>query len=203
MADKDRFDRNDIIKSLAMASGLETHTNNEDYKKARYNPETGTWYCDGESIRSDDFYEAERHFGSMYQKCKESEDEAMHKLAKRYLIALEGIKRLKEELNSRPVGDIEEQFSRVKDYVYDHQGCTVEEVSKKCQADPRNIRQWVREGRLEYVNLSAALTCMRCGKPIHSGKYCPECEKIVTHTNAHGTAMNVPGSDTGEMRFNR
>ena len=64
---------------------------------------------------------------------------------------------------------LEAKFQEVKEYVRD--------------VSPAQIRQWLREERLEVTEDSPIfLNCEGCGASIRSGKYCPKC----TNTMASG-----------------
>lgn len=81
------------------------------------------------------------------------------------------------------IGDI---YHLVKEYVYDHRGCTVDEVAQVCGVDRRDIQKWVREGKLEYVEaVASGIKCMSCGIPITSGSLCMACrEKTAKELNS-------------------
>ena len=40
---------------------------------------------------------------------------------------------------------LEEKFQEVKAYVFDHEGCDIQEVSEACDVTPQQIKQWLRE----------------------------------------------------------
>ncbi len=70
----------------------------------------------------------------------------------------------------------EEEFKRVKDYLYDNPGATVMEVSQETDVTEKQILRYLREGRIEIRDDSNLfLDCERCGKPIKSGRFCDVC----------------------------
>lgn len=72
----------------------------------------------------------------------------------------------------------EAKFQEVKDYIREHPGVGMSEVAEACDVDPGQIRQWLREDRLEVTEDSAVfLNCESCGAPIRSGKYCDKCKQ--------------------------
>lgn len=72
----------------------------------------------------------------------------------------------------------EAKFQEVKDYIREHPGVGMSEVAEACDVDPGQIRQWLREERLEVTADSAVfLNCESCGAPIRSGKYCEKCKQ--------------------------
>ena len=71
----------------------------------------------------------------------------------------------------------EKKFSEVRDYVRDHKGVSVKEVSQECEVDEAQIRQWVREERLVFdVESGIGIVCRTCGTPIPAGTQCDACK---------------------------
>lgn len=78
--------------------------------------------------------------------------------------------------------ELEERFQDVKNYVYNHPGCGMAEVAEECDVSPQQIRQWLREERLQFSDDSAVgLNCEKCGVMIRSGRYCEKCKNEMTH----------------------
>ena len=72
---------------------------------------------------------------------------------------------------------LEKKFAEVKDYLYDHPKSPIQEVSEACDVSGDQIRQWIREERLELSKDSPViLCCINCGEQISSGEYCPKCK---------------------------
>lgn len=75
---------------------------------------------------------------------------------------------------------LEEKFQEVKKYIREHKGTTILEVSEACDVEASQVKQWLREDRLELSeDSSILLTCESCGKPIRSGRYCEACMNTV------------------------
>ena len=71
---------------------------------------------------------------------------------------------------------LEAKFQEVKEYVSNHRGAGIAEVAEACNVEAAQIRQWLRDERLEVTEDSAIfLTCEGCGGPIRSGRYCESC----------------------------
>lgn len=71
---------------------------------------------------------------------------------------------------------LEEKFQEVKAYINDHKGVSIQTVSEECDVDNNQIKQWLREGRLEITEDSAIfINCESCGAPIKSGRFCNAC----------------------------
>lgn len=85
---------------------------------------------------------------------------------------------------------MEEKFQVVKAYIREHKGAGITEVSEACDVDAAQIRQWLREDRLEVTQDSALfLNCESCGTAIRSGRYCEKC--LATMTQGFHNAMNA------------
>ena len=73
---------------------------------------------------------------------------------------------------------MEAKFQEVKEYIRENRGVGIAEVAEACDVDPNQIRQWLREDRLEVTEDSAVfLNCESCGTPIRSGKFCDKCKQ--------------------------
>ncbi|MCI9437345.1 MAG: flagellar protein [Lachnospiraceae bacterium] len=71
---------------------------------------------------------------------------------------------------------LEEKFQEVKEYIRDNKGAGIPEVAEACDVEVAQIRQWLREGRLELTeDAQMYLSCETCGKPIRSGRFCEKC----------------------------
>ena len=46
---------------------------------------------------------------------------------------------------------VEAKFQEVKEYIREHKGVGIAEVSEACSVDPGQIRQWLRDDRLEVT----------------------------------------------------
>lgn len=73
--------------------------------------------------------------------------------------------------------ELEEKFQEVKKYVSEHPGCGIPEVTEECDVTSNQIRQWLREERLEFsANTQVGLTCENCGAPVRCGRFCAKCK---------------------------
>ncbi len=76
----------------------------------------------------------------------------------------------------------EEKFDDVKQYIYDHPRCGMQEVSKEMEVSVAQIRKWLKEERLAFSEDSEiALNCEKCGKKILTGRYCKPCKEEVAN----------------------
>ncbi len=78
---------------------------------------------------------------------------------------------------------LEVKFQEVKKYISEHKGCGIAEVSEECDVTPQQIRQWLREERLEFsADSPTGLECENCGAIIRSGRFCEKCKAgMVNH----------------------
>lgn len=73
--------------------------------------------------------------------------------------------------------ELEEMFKEVKEYVQNHRGCSIGDVAEACDVDQGQIKQWIREERLEFTEDSMiGLACEMCGASIRTGRYCDKCK---------------------------
>lgn len=72
----------------------------------------------------------------------------------------------------------ENEFKIVKEYIYDHPGATIPEVSQETEVSVEKIMRFLREERLEIKseNSNLVLECERCGRAISSGRFCENCK---------------------------
>lgn len=76
---------------------------------------------------------------------------------------------------------MEAKFQEVKEYIREHKGVNITQVAEACDVDPGQIRQWLRDDRLEVTEDSAMfLTCESCGTAIRSGRFCESCKNNMT-----------------------
>lgn len=105
----------------------------------------------------------------------------------------------------------EAKFQEVKKYVFDHRGADIIEVSEECDVEPSQIRQWIREERLQFADDSPIMiACEGCGAMIRSGRFCDKCKAEVTSGFQHEIDKGKPkpapapkkqSRDGDKMRF--
>ena len=105
---------------------------------------------------------------------------------------------------------LEKKFQEVKEYIRENKGVGIAEVAEACDVDPGQIRQWLREERLELAEDSAIqLACESCGRAIRSGRFCEKCNANMTRNlqdilNEGRKQQTKPvrnSSDSAKMRF--
>lgn len=93
----------------------------------------------------------------------------------------------------------QELFSEVKEYIREND-VTEYDVAEHFNIPHYRVKQWIREGRIEYkderLNTLTPLGCKKCGAPISFGTLCPKCQKAL---NVSGHSRNP--EDSGHIRF--
>ncbi|MCQ2081187.1 MAG: flagellar protein [Lachnospiraceae bacterium] len=105
----------------------------------------------------------------------------------------------------------EEIFQKAKKYVQDNPGCDIQELSENVEVDASQIRQWIREERLQFADDSPIrIACEGCGSMIRSGRYCDACRGNMTSGFNNVLGANKPQqapiqrkkeADGNKMRF--
>lgn len=73
--------------------------------------------------------------------------------------------------------NIEDDFRLVRDYLYDHPGADVTEVSAATGVAKAVILKLLKDERIEVISEdNIILRCEVCGKSIKSGRKCEECK---------------------------
>ena len=108
--------------------------------------------------------------------------------------------------------EIEQEFQVVKKYIDENRNCDINDVAEACDVDPQQIRQWIREDRLQFSEDSmVGLNCESGGAMIRSGRYCDACKTKLTNglnrafgidpTKKKDDGYNPSGKSSAKMRF--
>lgn len=104
--------------------------------------------------------------------------------------------------------EIDDKFSQVKQYIYDHPGVGIHQVSEENEIPVAIIKKWVKEERLAFTEGSAiGVECERCGKMILTGRFCESCKAEVKQQfgNIIASSPKRPEKkveyDNAKMRF--
>ena len=90
-------------------------------------------------------------------------------------------------------------FNDVKEYIRDNDVNEVD-VADHFGIPNRKVRQWIKDGRIQYKNAKDAITgvhCQICGKPLEFGNVCAECQ----HMQGLAIVAHAYEVDAGKMRF--
>ena len=103
----------------------------------------------------------------------------------------------------------EEQFQKVKEYLRENPGATMNTVSAETSVPIKLIQAFLKEGRLEIVPGSPiSLSCEKCGAAIPTGRYCNKCKTELVNELSNPakeitTSHKDEHSDNAKMRFFR
>lgn len=76
------------------------------------------------------------------------------------------------------VRKMEERFNQVKQYIRENPGATISQVAEANDVTINQIKNWIREERLQLTKESAiGIECERCGKLIKVGRMCDSCKR--------------------------
>lgn len=122
------------------------------------------------------------------------------------------------EYHCEDCGAIEfDDYGVVRNYIEEHRGATVAEISFATGVSQREINEMVKEERFEVsADSRTFLKCEGCGIQIRSGRYCPTCLRLAEAAEARklheeemkqrklsGVAMGEMETAVGERRFKR
>ena len=86
---------------------------------------------------------------------------------------------------------LDEKFEKVKEYIYDNPGASVQTISEANDVSTQQIIKWVREERLEFTSDSiVGIDCEICGTMIKTGRFCKSCKNDIAIKL--GKAYNKP-----------
>lgn len=101
---------------------------------------------------------------------------------------------------------LEEKFQEVKKYIDEHPGLNANQIAEHCETTLKQIKKWVREERLSFADDSlVGLECERCGKMVHSGRFCKDCAGGLADAMSEAFRKEVmyqkKKTGAGKMRF--
>lgn len=101
-----------------------------------------------------------------------------------------------------------EIFQRVKDYVWTHPKATEAEVSEVVGVSIKQIKQYLRDGRLEIPEDSPIfLKCEQCSANIRYGRFCRDCAVQISKKFGGERKVELyeigekPKSQSGKMHY--
>lgn len=90
-------------------------------------------------------------------------------------------------------------FNEVKEYIRDNDVNEID-IAEHFDIPNRKIREWIRDGRIQYKSASNAITalhCQICGKPLEFGTLCSACQ----HMQGLAVMAKQYEVEDGKMRF--
>jgi flagellar operon protein (TIGR03826 family) len=100
----------------------------------------------------------------------------------------------------------EENFDRVRDFIYTNPQASLEEVSEETGVSTKNILEYLKEGRLmlRSNNVNILLSCEVCDEPILSGKLCEKCSgKLKREFTSRNKSMLVDEDMKGRIHLSK
>lgn len=105
--------------------------------------------------------------------------------------------------------EMEKKFANVKDYIRENPQATIQQVSEENEVSTSQIRQWIREERLQFADDSPlGIECEGCGTTIKTGRFCEACKNKMANAFSDSIAkpkMPEPApkqtKDRDRMRF--
>jgi predicted amidophosphoribosyltransferase len=75
----------------------------------------------------------------------------------------------------------EVEYLAVRDFIKDNPKVAIQVVVEATGVEERRVREFVRAGLLEAADMDGfPLECIKCGKPISRGAYCPLCQQSIS-----------------------
>lgn len=98
-----------------------------------------------------------------------------------------------------------ELFREVKMYIREND-VTEHDVAEHFDLPLRRVKQWIRDGRIEYKQEDTtkvlARHCARCGEIVAFGELCPTCKHILTKQEKKiGFFKEDANKEEGKMRY--
>ena len=92
--------------------------------------------------------------------------------------------------------EIENKFQNTKEYIRENPRASIQEISDANEVSTNQIRQWIREERLQFADDSPiGIECEICGAVIKTGKYCDACK----NNTANALAKSIEKPQAPEM----
>ncbi len=78
---------------------------------------------------------------------------------------------------------LEDKYLEVRQYIRENEGTSIVEVAREKDVSVEQIREWIREERIELSSPGdPELTCLSCGTPVKTGRYCERCKDKMVNT---------------------
>ena len=100
----------------------------------------------------------------------------------------------------------DEKFQLVRQFLKEFPGSKINIVSEYTGVSERRILRYLREGKIQILDSDQNfLTCLKCGTPIKTGKYCSQCYRrfcdTVKKLYANPETSNDKSETEARMRF--
>jgi len=105
------------------------------------------------------------------------------------------------ELCSKCTDSEKDLYQKVRDYVFNHRGATIPEVSEATGASRAAILRYLREDKLSLVEERTLLPkCKSCGTLIQMGDICNDCNKKKLREGLKSSANKKANTGFGRSR---
>ncbi|MBW5448481.1 flagellar protein [Cohnella sp. CFH 77786] len=102
------------------------------------------------------------------------------------------------------VQEIEQEYQQVVEYLREHKGSTIHEVSEATEVSVKQIAKFIREGRISTANLpNLTVPCEVCGLPIREGNMCDSCRAKLQRDMRNLQSGSRKGSSDGSSHEHR
>ena len=111
---------------------------------------------------------------------------------------------LEEESDLCPRCQESNEFREIRAYVREHD-VNEFQLAEVFGIPLRKVKQWIREGRLEYREIEQTIVnlhCQNCGKAIQFGSLCPECNRALYGVQGGFETLKAHDADE-QIRFKR
>ena len=96
---------------------------------------------------------------------------------------------------------LEEKFEKVKDYLYDNPGASIQRIAEVNDVSRQQIIKWVREERLEFTADSlVTVACEICGSMIKTGRFCKSCKNDLAQKLGKSFNQPIPEEVKNELK---
>jgi flagellar operon protein (TIGR03826 family) len=92
-------------------------------------------------------------------------------------------------------------FEKVKDYLREHPGAIIKEVSEETGASVPMIESFLKAGRLQVAEDSPlSILCEKCGAKIKTGRFCQKCTHDIA-TQIQGEARDMRQDQASKLNI--
>lgn len=99
------------------------------------------------------------------------------------------------------VRKLEDKFTQVKKYVYEHPRIGINELSQEMEVSIGQINRWIREERLCFSDDSPiGISCESCGTMIKTGRFCNACKSQMMSGLSNAAGLNKRQEEARKRR---
>lgn len=103
-------------------------------------------------------------------------------------------------LCSRCNDEVDDDFLRVKEFIYDNPSSSIKEVSFNTGVHVDIILKWIREDKIVLATNSVITFCERCGEPSDGSRYCKKCVHELSLGLKSGLKDKSPSNQSSDKR---